>query len=78
MIVNPGVFTSIRQAYLRSRNIDLWVCVYITGKGASVGGLLSCHAVLDDSAVEEMHGPISMFRKTLVVRNHANRRAGIM
>jgi hypothetical protein len=22
MAVNPGVFTSIRQAYLRSRNID--------------------------------------------------------
>src|SRR3954447_13327067 len=75
--VNPGVFTSIRQAYLRSRNIRPRVCVYmaeILTNHCSLGR----HPIFDNPAVEEMDCAIGMLGKTGVVRDHADRRAAIV
>src|ERR1041384_5426160 len=75
--VNPGVFTSIRLAYLRSRNIRPRFNVYmaeILANHCSLGR----HPIFHDATVEEMDCAIGMFRKTSVMRNHADRRAAIV
>src|SRR4051812_20627858 len=74
---NPGVFTSIRQAYLRSRNIRPRVIVYmaeILTNHCSLGR----HPIFHDATVEEMDCAIGMLGKPGVVRNHADRRAAIV
>src|SRR3979411_994947 len=55
IIVNPGVFTSIRQAYLRSRNIEpprLRLHVQEITDCYSLGS----HPVFDHAAVEQVDG----------------------
>src|SRR6266436_4079710 len=68
--VNPGVFTSIRLAYLRSRNIGPRAYVYMA-EVLTNHDSLGCHPIFDDPAVEEMDCAIGVFRKTLVVGDHA-------
>src|SRR5437588_2316829 len=77
IIVTPGVFTSIRQAYLRSRNIRPRVCGYMA-EILTNHHSLGCHPIFDHPAVEEMDCAIGVFGKPSVVRDHADRRAAIV
>src|SRR4051794_22562222 len=75
--VNPGVFTSIRTAYLRSRNIRPRVCVYMA-EILTNHRSLGCHPIFHDATVEEMNRAIGVLGKTSIVRDHADRRAAIV
>src|SRR2546423_12282289 len=75
--VNPGVFTSIRQAYLRSRNIRPRVCVYmaeILTNHCSLGR----HPIFHDATVEEMDCAIGVLGEPRIVRGHADGRTAVV
>src|SRR5256885_13734968 len=75
--VNPGVFTSIRLAYLRSRNIRPRVSVYMA-KILTNHCSLCRHPIFHDATVEEMDCAIGVLGEPLVARDHADRGAALV